>query len=191
MTCILLSLNQQDHINRIRCTRKFPESCVECLAREITNRCDCDIPAWKFTCVTAAISSVFLSLLKLGRTSERLDFGKCNNIPDMLQTWQSICRALCGGVHHFSQEYMKRNFTWEGPLHLRWCPAQLSVFRYLLLKKNHETSAKVLQTSLEPHHRAPLSTCKSWFYWKTCGMHLYTSWFDKSCLLFVLNSLAP
>lgn len=135
MTCIFPSLNQLECIDGIRCTGKFPKSCVECLAREeITNRFECGIPAWKFTCVTAARSSVFLSLLKLGRTSERLDLGKCNNIPDMLHTWQSICRALHGGIHHFSQEYVKRSFTCEGPLHLRWCPAQLSAFRYLLLK---------------------------------------------------------
>lgn len=116
--------------------KKIPESCVECLAKEeITNRCERGIPAWKFTSVTAAMSSAFLSLLKLGRTSERLDLGKCNNTPDTLHTWQSICRALHGGIHHFSQEYMKRNLTCEGPLCLRWCLAQLNVFRYLLLKK--------------------------------------------------------
>lgn len=44
---------------------------------------------WKLVCATIALSTGFLSLLKLGRTFGRLDSGKCNIIPDMLYARQS------------------------------------------------------------------------------------------------------
>lgn len=44
---------------------------------------------WKLISATTALSTGFLLLLKLGRTVDRLDSGKCNIVPDMLYARQS------------------------------------------------------------------------------------------------------